>query len=194
MISTYLFGILFLIGSISSASGDVKRCELARDRGTECEQEKSMHFYFDSVTLRCQPFMHLGCGGNDNKWKTFAECKKACKDVKQHSNPKAPKVCKSGVVAATDENGKALTCENCPKQSTCVDGLCCFTPQFTCNLNYDAGKYPVEGKHTPMYFYSKEYHACMLFTYYGSLGNSNRWSTYNSCMNFCKPVFSKKGE
>uniref|UniRef100_A0AC34GVU3 BPTI/Kunitz inhibitor domain-containing protein n=1 Tax=Panagrolaimus sp. ES5 TaxID=591445 RepID=A0AC34GVU3_9BILA len=58
--------------------------------------------------------------------------------------------------------------------------------QTACSINYDAGKFAFQGSHTPRYFYSKSANNCLLFTYYGALGNANNFETYNDCANFCK--------
>ena len=35
-------------------------------------------FYFDPATSRCEEFVYGGCGGNDNRFPTAAECRAAC--------------------------------------------------------------------------------------------------------------------
>uniref|UniRef100_A0AC35U8I8 Kunitz/Bovine pancreatic trypsin inhibitor domain protein n=1 Tax=Rhabditophanes sp. KR3021 TaxID=114890 RepID=A0AC35U8I8_9BILA len=149
-----------------------------------------MMFYYDTKSKACQPFMFQGCGGNENKFDSSGDCKAACSNViaRDFNGNKGVEKCGSGIDAATDSNGLQLTCTACPANTTCVDNKCCYDPQVVCRINYDAGKFPDVGSHKPMYYYSTEYHSCMLFTYYGSLGNPNKFADFKDCMKFCKPV------
>uniref|UniRef100_A0AC34G1H2 BPTI/Kunitz inhibitor domain-containing protein n=1 Tax=Panagrolaimus sp. ES5 TaxID=591445 RepID=A0AC34G1H2_9BILA len=35
-------------------------------------------YYFDTRMSVCQPFVYKGCGGNENRYKSLEECRKAC--------------------------------------------------------------------------------------------------------------------
>uniref|UniRef100_A0A0K0DZQ8 BPTI/Kunitz inhibitor domain-containing protein n=1 Tax=Strongyloides stercoralis TaxID=6248 RepID=A0A0K0DZQ8_STRER len=171
---------LFILGN--------DNCLLPKNVGTQCDKPSMLKFYYDTKTKICQPFMYKGCGGNDNKFDTSEKCKQACSKTSTSANKKKIDKCDSGIQAATDINGVQLTCSNCPQNSTCVNDKCCYDPNYVCNLDYDAGKFPVVGSHTPRYYFAKEFNSCMLFTYYGSQGNPNNFDNFNDCMRYCKDV------
>jgi hypothetical protein len=65
---------------------------LPKDPGQECDEEGGRFFYFDSRMKICQPFKHLGCSGNSNKFSTFKECMSVCsKNVQSDSGKKVVK-------------------------------------------------------------------------------------------------------
>lgn len=112
--------------------------------------------------------------------------------------------CSGNVRAAVDENSQPISCSACPSGYSCNENHCCpskgcyclisffaflmlqFFAETVCNTNYDAGKFAFQGSHTPRYFYSKTANNCLLFTYYGALGNANNFENYNDCVKFCK--------
>ncbi|PAV92243.1 hypothetical protein WR25_09011 [Diploscapter pachys] len=101
-------------------------------------------------------------------------------------------VCASKAYAAGATTNEKVTCAKCPTGYTCENDKCCPTKEYTCKMQYDAGRFGTNGKHIPnhhytRYFYSTAYKSCMLFTFYGMAGNSNNFPDYNSCMKFCKP-------
>ncbi|CAD5220672.1 unnamed protein product [Bursaphelenchus okinawaensis] len=172
-----------------------EECLLPREKGDAfCGEPGGLRFYFDLRTKHCQPFQYAGCNGNDNQFKTSAECKAKCSgvsaDVADAANIRKMVVdvekCEGGVRAAFDNSSKPVSCDKCPEGYKCVDKLCCPSRDAVCEINYDTGKYAFAGSHTPRYFYDKEVNNCLLFTYYGVLGNGNNFETYNECMKFCK--------
>ncbi|KAK6047462.1 Kunitz/Bovine pancreatic trypsin inhibitor domain protein, partial [Cooperia oncophora] len=55
-------------------------CKLDRDKGWACQGEKpSVRFYFDYRTFSCLAFQYLGCGGNENNYRTSSACSSDCK-------------------------------------------------------------------------------------------------------------------
>lgn len=36
-------------------------------------------YFFNSKTQECEKFIYGGCGGNDNRFNTIAECEERCK-------------------------------------------------------------------------------------------------------------------
>ena len=35
-------------------------------------------FFFNTYTLKCEPFIYGGCNGNENNFQTLFECEKTC--------------------------------------------------------------------------------------------------------------------
>lgn len=108
--------------------------------------------------------------------------------------------CAGGVRAAVNNNSVPLSCADCPENHTCQKDLCCADQsrpaqpaphpprtrsEAACDVQYDTGKYAFQGSHTPRYFFDKSVNNCLIFTYYGALGNANNFETYNECMRFC---------
>ncbi|KAI1733250.1 kunitz/Bovine pancreatic trypsin inhibitor domain-containing protein [Ditylenchus destructor] len=173
---------------------DKSACSSSRDKGdSSCGESGGLRFYYDSTTQHCQPFLYSGCGGNGNRFESAAKCREACSDVSPAPAPDqsghglvlpVPK-CDGGVRAGIDSSGNVLSCDACPNGYSCANDRCCPSKDHACNLEYDTGKYATAGSHTPRYFYSKNVNNCLLFTYYGALGNANNFETYKECVNFC---------
>ncbi|CAD5228555.1 unnamed protein product [Bursaphelenchus xylophilus] len=189
------FLTLALLAVAVGLSYQQEECLLPRDKGdSSCGESGGLRFYFDLRTKHCQPFRYDGCNGNGNRFTSSSECKTKCSGVSADAADAAnahkmvvdvPK-CDGGVRAAVDENSKAISCDKCPSKHKCVQGLCCPNKEAVCEVNYDTGKYAFAGSHTPRYFYDKSVDNCLLFTYYGVLGNGNNFETYNECIKFCK--------
>ncbi|CAB3406913.1 unnamed protein product [Caenorhabditis bovis] len=169
------------------AIADADRCSLPRDVGNSaCGGAGARSFFFHAASKTCQPFYYQGCDGNENRFSSKDECVAACKNAQPTAaDAPAAAVCASGAYAAGATTGETVTCSQCPNGYTCENNVCCPTKEYTCALNYDAGKFGSNGKHTPRYFYSPNYKNCMLFTYYGRAGNANNFATYNECKNMC---------
>uniref|UniRef100_A0AC34QH26 BPTI/Kunitz inhibitor domain-containing protein n=1 Tax=Panagrolaimus sp. JU765 TaxID=591449 RepID=A0AC34QH26_9BILA len=184
---------LALILILPFVFGDSSNCLQERDRGdNSCGQPGGLKFFYDKTTKHCQPFFYNGCGGNTNRFNSVQECRDQCSNVTVpsssggHSMVLSVPKCSGNVRAAIDDNNQAISCSSCPLGYTCSDNLCCPIRDYLCNLDYDAGKFAFVGSHTPRYFFSKDAQSCLLFTYYGALGNANNFETFNDCMKFCK--------
>ncbi|VDL80470.1 unnamed protein product [Nippostrongylus brasiliensis] len=54
-------------------------CRLDRSKGNTCRGAKpSTRYFFDHTTFSCLSFEYLGCGGNDNNYKTSSDCYSNC--------------------------------------------------------------------------------------------------------------------
>lgn len=163
-----------------------KQCLRGRDSGEFCGEPGGQRFYFDLRTKKCQPFYYKGCGGNENRFDTKANCMMMCSNTKGSTATAINAVCKSGAYAAGATSlPEPLPCSECPKGYECEDGICCPTKDYLCNLPYDAGRFGDQGSHRPRYFFTRSYNNCMLFTYYGRDGNANNFETYNECKAMC---------
>ncbi|PIC37384.1 hypothetical protein B9Z55_016028 [Caenorhabditis nigoni] len=181
MLQIVLFSILAGI-SLAAENSD---CFLGREPGnTGCGEQGARSFYFHKNTRTCQPFFYQGCDGNGNRFPSKEACESTCRNATAAGDLEY-KVCASGAYPAGATSGQAVTGNNCPHGYEVQDGQCCPTREYTCGLQYDAGKFGSSGKHTPRYFFSKNYKNCMLFTFYGRDGNANNFATYNECKNFC---------
>uniref|UniRef100_A0A914I2C9 BPTI/Kunitz inhibitor domain-containing protein n=1 Tax=Globodera rostochiensis TaxID=31243 RepID=A0A914I2C9_GLORO len=76
------FLLIFFIPllDIAKAKDTVEICGKSRDKGTkDCGiPSGGRKFFFDFATKRCQPFVYLGCEGNENRFVTLSECKEKC--------------------------------------------------------------------------------------------------------------------
>ncbi|KAL3124610.1 hypothetical protein niasHT_010451 [Heterodera trifolii] len=151
-------------------------------------------FFFHSATKHCQPFIYLGCEGNENRFETLSECQISCdkygiKLKKKIEAVPIPK-CEGGVRAAFDSQSRVLTCptdDNCPEGYKCVNGHCCpANKDIVCKVQSDSGKYVFQQNHTQRYFYKALAGNCVVFSYFGALGNANNFETYEECINYCK--------
>ncbi|VDM57909.1 unnamed protein product, partial [Angiostrongylus costaricensis] len=121
-----------------------------RDSGEFCGEPGGQRFYFDLRTKKCQPFYYKGCGGNQNRFDTKANCMMMCSNSKGSTATAINAVCKSGAYAAGATSlPEPLPCSECPKGYKCEDGICCPTKDYLCDLPYDAGRFGDQGSHRP---------------------------------------------
>ncbi|PAV70417.1 hypothetical protein WR25_06449 isoform B [Diploscapter pachys] len=183
-----IFRMLIILLGLFSLVYSQEQCFEARNPGdTNCNTPQAgQRFYFDKLTRRCQPFYYKGCNGGQNSFANQKDCMSACGGAKTTGDASLA-VCASKAYAAGATTNEKVTCAKCPTGYTCESDKCCPTKEYTCKMQYDAGRFGTNGKHTPRYFYSTAYKNCMLFTFYGMAGNPNNFPDYNSCMKFCKP-------
>ncbi|CAJ0579937.1 unnamed protein product, partial [Mesorhabditis spiculigera] len=58
------------------------KCVVGREPGRPCDEPGAQKFFFDVKRGICQPFYYKGCGGNENRHDSRAECEKTCKGSK----------------------------------------------------------------------------------------------------------------
>ncbi|KAI6176002.1 hypothetical protein M3Y97_00751500 [Aphelenchoides bicaudatus] len=177
---TALYAFLLYFIPLSLQNED---CLLARDKGDKtCDESGGLRFYYDTRTRHCQPFLYEA-----------SDCRSKCSNVSMDDADAAnghgmvlvvPK-CPGNVRAAIDDKSVPLKCSECPENHECIKDVCCPNKEAVCEVEYDTGRYAFQGSHTPRYFYSKQVNNCLLFTYYGALGNGNNFEKYQDCMNFC---------
>ena len=73
-----------VIALTASMSSQEDSCLMTADPGP-CTSEE-IRFFYDSKTLRCRQFIYGGCAGNNNQFKTEAECLETCVPNKSFEN------------------------------------------------------------------------------------------------------------
>ncbi|XP_070180043.1 papilin-like isoform X2 [Littorina saxatilis] len=72
----------------TQSTGDV--CTMPSDRGTRC-REYEIFWYHDSSQGGCTRFYYGGCGGNDNRFTSQAECEQRCVNRPAETTTRAPR-------------------------------------------------------------------------------------------------------
>ncbi|EYC21695.1 hypothetical protein Y032_0018g3483 [Ancylostoma ceylanicum] len=174
--------------------GTAVNCQLPRDKGYSCDEPERTMFYFDMRMGVCQPMMHRGCGGNENKFDSAAKCKEQCIEKKGKAKPSAPASKGAGLVVEecklpTDAKipDVAKSCDNgCDIGYACnKNNKCCPMKDYICSLPASSGSETRTQKHYGRYVYQRGLSNCIRFSYFGTGGNFNNFKTYNDCKNFC---------
>nr|CDJ84932.1 Proteinase inhibitor I2 domain containing protein [Haemonchus contortus] len=184
-----MFHVVLIL--LLSAVGNAVDCHLPRDRGYSCDEAEKTLFYYDARIGSCQPMYHRGCGGNENKFNTVAECKKECVHPKNATN--FAKENKGSVVVEcelrTDAKipEMAKSCDDgCPVGYRCnKNNKCCPMKDYICSLPASSGSESQSMKHYGRYVYQPGLSNCIRFSYFGNGGNFNNFLTYNDCKEFC---------
>ncbi|VDM59150.1 unnamed protein product [Angiostrongylus costaricensis] len=183
---------------------------MKRDVGYSCDAPKRMLFYYDARTGACQPMLYRGCGGNENKFDSAAECNEICgkKKARNESDLFTEKhglvgesfdpdivqpffnihlVDECNIPTDADVLDVAKTCEDgCPMNYRCNENnKCCPTKDYICSLPVTSGSEITIFKHYGRYAHQHHLRNCIRFSYFGSGGNFNNFRTYNDCKRFC---------
>ena len=130
-------------------------CKLPSDAGP-CAQW-SMRYYFDRRFGHCRIFWYGGCEGNENRFKSMAECEESCHEVKEEQ-PVVPTL--STWRSNYRSSARADDCLLEPERGPCSD--------YSIKWHY----VPQDGN-------------CQRFWYGGCQGNENRFQTEEACESKC---------
>ncbi|KAI6199754.1 hypothetical protein M3Y96_00660300 [Aphelenchoides besseyi] len=171
-------------------------CSSPKDSGAACsENAGSRMFYYDPRMGVCQPFQYNGCGGNENRYSSAAECRETCK--KSSDTPRPSKTGHDQWVHAEKcnathliPNGNYIDCRKgrskCPDNHKCKNGVCCPKKEYVCSLRDDTGTFADGIEDKPRFAWSDEINSCLRFSYYGAKGNYNNFRSFQSCVKYCK--------
>ncbi|EYB93299.1 hypothetical protein Y032_0184g998 [Ancylostoma ceylanicum] len=64
---------------VSKDDGDSGLCPQSTSSAEESSPDLLTRYYFDVTTDQCYPFGVQNCGGNENRFKSRAECQNFCR-------------------------------------------------------------------------------------------------------------------
>ncbi|GMS79391.1 hypothetical protein PENTCL1PPCAC_1566, partial [Pristionchus entomophagus] len=187
--------MLRILSFIAAILSIAKCCRDPRDKGFNCDDIPSgMRFYHDAKSGRCLPFFFQGCGGNTNNFVDRETCETSClssaKSAAEVSKTNATTIiaaCALKTSAVLRESATACrTTTDCPAGHACSrGGSCCPTRDHICSLTPSNGNEAMEFVHRPKYAWISSLKNCIRFSYFGSNGNPNNFSSYKECKAFC---------
>ncbi|XP_072548158.1 kunitz-type protease inhibitor 2 [Salminus brasiliensis] len=145
----------------------------------DCRMQKAVgfcraafpRFYYDVTNQTCKPFIYGGCQGNNNNFKTLAECEAACSGVTGDVivTQTLPKRRMAGPEKTKDTAPKAPL----PKMTS---------DEFAAKCQAEPQVGPCRAS-MPRFYYRDG--TCQQFTYGGCHGNQNNYVSEEECMKNC---------
>ncbi|KAL3989232.1 Kunitz/Bovine pancreatic trypsin inhibitor domain family protein [Acanthocheilonema viteae] len=165
-------------------SGLADPCSLPMDEGKG--NARLERYYYDDNSGDCQQFIYGGMKGNENSFRTYAECKQKCMrwDLVCEIAPKA-----------SEHRSCSMNRRECGDKQWCHIGttvyssLCCAGTSINpCELPVAQG---VGNETITRWFADRNDRSCTsqckMFTYRGLKGNQNNFLTKEECEEQCKP-------
>lgn len=154
-------------------------------------------YYYNPKKSKCDSFIYTGCNGNENNFKTLAECSQTCEanltdiftqknvtlgpenDKLKSSNIKE-EVPRSNIISDMSPFGERRGSEK--KYSEYNDSSSDRKASEICLLKHETG--PCKGLFKKFY-YDEEKKLCLTFFYGGCGGNANRFDSAEKCELAC---------
>ncbi|TMS35912.1 hypothetical protein L596_003202 [Steinernema carpocapsae] len=177
-------------------------CHQRFHQGLPCEEAPPQAgFFFDAETKACHEFTYSGCGGNDNRFDSKADCHAFCKSSAICSVG-MPLLHPDGKIAHCSDDNQCLAGYGCT--ITAGGNYCCPKPEMTCSLPMDQGEACLPGEPrrkfpssepSPYFFWYFSFNdfSCSPFEYKGCGGNFNRFSTQKHCNMACAHALCPAG-
>lgn len=161
------------IAVIEDTDPIINKCQLDMQPGN-CQFYFNRHFY-DYKTNQCKTFIYTGCGGNENNFKTIADCQKDCVTDSFSFIPEVDDI----TDATFNELEKAN--EEMSDQFTEFARICNQTlDRGTCDTsNGERLAYSIR------FYWDNSERRCKPFRYLGCGGNENKFKTLHGCENTC---------
>jgi len=146
-------------------------CQLPADIGN-C-QNYVANWYFDTKVKRCRQFYYGGCGGNENRFATEAECDGRCSKKEDEVTPAPARQTRPPQRQETPEPSREQT--RAPSRGSGKQKEHCLLPYATGNC----------GERHRRYYFDRGYGVCSLFPYSGCDGNENNFESLEECEDLC---------
>lgn len=168
-----------------------------------CEQEPDpgicrgmfKKWFYNATSFRCEIFFYGGCAGNENRFDTFAECRKKCRDpvLGVCALPERKQICRAGHQGYRFDAFKQrclpyIYCEHnanhFPTEEECQK-QCGKFAQDSCLLPKHAGRNCSKSTRMQNFWFNTETKACEPFDYEGCGGNGNNFLYESECWKTC---------
>ncbi|XP_072542553.1 collagen alpha-3(VI) chain [Salminus brasiliensis] len=145
-----------IVATAPLSKPEIDLCSLDYDNGLPCKDYDAM-WYFDKKNGFCTQFWYGGCGGNENRFKTEAQCLKRC--MKRVLEPQPLQ--NADKINSEVHSAPGVDICKLPKE----EGTC--------------------AKFVLKWFYDSISNSCTRFWYGGCGGNLNRFETQDECEKEC---------